>query len=210
MVRGNSDLEPESGISTDAGIRWAARQKGETRAPWGSLGAFTRWSNALVSYIRSSQGYVEPRNVSSARIAGLELQAGTGFLRWFAAEVSATLLDPRDTTARRLTVNDVLPFQSRLVVAPRVSAEIRRPLVAIGRARAELRWSYMSSRYGDTAGLAVIPEQSTIDAELLATTSDEVWTLRARAVDLLDARRFDVVGFPLPGRSIFLSLEAQW
>jgi iron complex outermembrane receptor protein len=160
--------------------------------------------------VRSTQGYVQPLNVNSARIAGLEAQAGAGFLRWLAADVSATLLDPRDTTSGRLTVNDMLPFQSRLVVAPRVWAETRRPLRPIGRARAEVRWIYQSSRYGDAAGLAVIPEQSSLDVELLATTSDEVWTLRARAADLLDARRFDVVGFPLPGRSIFLSLEAQW
>jgi iron complex outermembrane receptor protein len=210
VVRGNPGLEPESGISTDAGIRFAARQKGKTRAPWGSLGAFTRWTTALVSYVRSSQGYVEPRNVNSARLAGLEMQAGMGFLRWFGADMSATLLDPRDTTTGRLTVNDVLPFQSRLVVAPRLWAEIRRPFRSIGRARAELRWIYQSSRYGDAAGLAVIPEQSSFDAELLATTADEILTLRVRAADLLDARRFDVVGFPLPGRSIFFSLEAQW
>jgi iron complex outermembrane receptor protein len=149
--------------------------------------------------------------VASARVAGIEGQAGVGFLPWLSIDVSGTLLDPRDTTAGRLVVNDILPFQSRLVLVPRLSAESRRiGLYPIGRVRAEVRWVYQASRYADTAGLAVIPSQSSLDAELLAQTSNEVWTARFRASDLIDQPLFDVVGFPLPGRSLFLSLEAQW
>jgi iron complex outermembrane receptor protein len=76
--------------------------------------------------------------------------------------------------------------------------------------RAELRWVYQSSRYADNAGLAVIPEQSSLDAELLAQTADGRFTARLRATDVLDTPRFDVVGFPLPGRSAFASLEETW
>jgi len=211
VVRGYPALRPESGISADIGARWAARALGETRAPWAAVGAFARWTTDLISFVHSPQGYVAPRNAASARVAGIEAQAGMGFVRWFAVDVSGTLLDPRDTTAGRLPVNDVLPFQSRLVVVPRLSAESRRVGVyPIGRVRAEVRWVYQSSRYADTAGLAVIPGQSSLDAELLAETSNEVWTARFRASDLFDSPQFDIVGFPLPGRSLFLSLEAQW
>jgi iron complex outermembrane receptor protein len=211
LVRGNPSLAQESGVSADVGLRWAAREDGKTRAPWGYVGGFARWTNDLVSFVRSSQGYVEPINVGSARVVGLEAQAGVGFLRWFAADVTATLLDPRDTTPGRLLVNDILPFQSRLVFVPRLSAESRRVGVRpVGRVRAELRWVYQSSRYADNAGLAVIPEQSSLDAELLAQTADDRFTVRVRATDLLDTQRFDVVGFPLPGRSAFASLEETW
>jgi iron complex outermembrane receptor protein len=211
VVRGYPALRPESGISADIGARWAARTLGETRAPWAALGAFARWTSDLISFVHSPQGYATPRNVASARVAGIEGQAGMGFLRWFSIDVSGTLLDPRDTTAGRLAVNDILPFQSRLVLVPRLSAESRRiGLYPIGRVRVEIRWVYQASRYADTAGLAVIPSQSSLDAELLAQTSNEVWTARFRASDLFDQPLFDVVGFPLPGRSLFLSLEAQW
>jgi iron complex outermembrane receptor protein len=211
VVRGNATLRPESGLSADAGARWTAGSGRETRPAWVALGAFVRWTSDLVSFVRSSQGYVQPLNVASARFAGLEAQAGAGFLRWFAADVTATVLDPRNTTAGRLTVNDVLPFQSRLVVVPRVSAEVRRLGVGpLDRARAEVRLVHQSSRYADQAGLAVIPEQTSLDAELLAQSSGGVFTARLRASDLTDAARFDIVGFPLPGRSLFLSLEATW
>jgi iron complex outermembrane receptor protein len=79
----------------------------------------------------------------------------------------------------------------------------------LGLLRAEILWTHQSSRFADAAGLAVIPEQNSLDAELLARTDDQTWALRVRAVDVLDETRFDVVGFPLPGRSFFLSLEAK-
>jgi iron complex outermembrane receptor protein len=211
IVHGNPVLAPESGVSLDVGARWTGRAGGEARPAWASLTPFVRWATALVSYVRSPQGYVEPFNVASARFTGVEAQVGTGFLRWFAADLSGTLQDPRDTTAGRLIVNDVLPFQSRLVVVPRLSAESQRvALGPVGRLRAELRWVYQASRYADAAGLGVIPAQSSLDAELLAETRGHAWAARLRASDLLDSPRFDVVGFPLPGRSLFLSLEAKW
>jgi iron complex outermembrane receptor protein len=211
LVRGNPALVQETGITTDAGLRFALERHGETRPLWGFVGGFARWTSELVSYVRSAQGFVVPENIGSARFAGAEAQVGTGFLRWFAADLSATVLDPRDTTAGRLVVNDVLPFQSMLVLVPRLSAEVRDlGLGPIGRVRAEVRWVYQSSRYADAAGLEVIPEQSSLDAELLARSRDEHFTARLRATDLLDTPHFDVVGFPLPGRSLFASLEESW
>ena len=180
------------------------------RPPWAALIGFARWSSDLIAFVRSTQGFTVPVNIDQARVSGVEAQVGSGFLRWFAADANVTLLDPRNTTPGRLVVNDILPFQSRLVFAPRVSAETRTGLWWVGRLRAEARWVYQSSRYADSAGLAVMPSQSSLDAELMAQTHDGAWTLRFRATDLLDTQRFDIVGFPLPGRSFFLSLEAKW
>ncbi len=212
LVRGNPALTRETGLSADAGVRFAAVQRSNAaRAPWGFVGAFARWTDDLVSFVRSAQGYVEPINVGSARTEGLEAQVGAGFLRWFAADVSATALDPRDTTAGRLVTNDVLPFQSRFVFVPRLSAEtLDLGVRPVGRVRVAVSWVYQSSRYADTAGLAVIPEQSSLDAEVLAQSQDRHFTVRLRATDLLDTPRYDVVGFPLPGRSAFASLEEAW
>ena len=33
---------------------------------------------------------------------------------------------------------------------------------------------------------------------------------RLRHIDVLDARRFDFIGYPLPGRSVHLALEARY
>jgi iron complex outermembrane receptor protein len=71
------------------------------------------------------------------------------------------------------------------------------------------RHVYQSSRYADLAGLAVIPEQHTFDVDGSVATLGGALVLRARVVNVFDAARFDVVGFPLPGRSLFVSLEAR-
>ena len=69
---------------------------------------------------------------------------------------------------------------------------------------------YQSNRYGDFAGAGVIPEQASLDADAgLLLLERRLW-LKARVVDLLDAKRWDVVGFPLPRRSVFVSLEARF
>jgi iron complex outermembrane receptor protein len=210
VVRGNPMLFPESGVTCDAGLRWKARGAGEDRAPWASVAGFVRWADDLVGYELSPQGYAEPLNVGRARFTGAEAQAGAPFLRWFAFDLNVTFLDPRNTTPGRITVNDVLPLLSRLVVVPRVWGEWHTGLGWADRIRAEMRFIHESSRYADAAGLAVIPEQSSLDAELLVQTRDGAWTVRLRVADLLDAQRFDVVGFPLPRRSAFAAMEAKW
>jgi iron complex outermembrane receptor protein len=210
VVQGNPMLFPESGVTCDAGLRWNARAAGAAPNPWASVAGFARWADDLVGYELSPQGYAKPLNVGRARVTGAEAQAGARFLRWFAFDLSATLLDPRNTTPGRTTVNDVLPLLSRLVLVPRVSGEWHTGLSWADRIRAEMRWIYESSRYADAAGLAVIPAQSSLDAEVLAQTRDGAWTVRLRVADLLDGQRFDVVGFPLPRRSVFAAMEAKW
>jgi iron complex outermembrane receptor protein len=62
----------------------------------------------------------------------------------------------------------------------------------------------------DPAGLGVVDEQGSLDLTAEATWLDDALTTRARVSDVLDARRTDVIGFPLPGRSVYVSAEVTW
>jgi hypothetical protein len=107
-------------------------------------------------------------------------------------------------------VNDLLPYHSRLIVAPGLRG--RTPTLlpfALTRATLGARLVYQSSRYGDPAGQAVIPEQASLDVDAALEGLGGAAILRGRVSDLLDASRFDVVGFPLPRRSLFVSLELR-
>ncbi len=73
-----------------------------------------------------------------------------------------------------------------------------------------MRALYQSSRYVDPAGLGVIGDQTTVDVEADATWFDGLLTLRARVADVFDAKRTDIIGYPLPGRSVYFGLEASW
>lgn len=208
LVRGNSGLRPELGVAADAGAR-VERRWGEVRLH-ATGGAFVRWAEQLVAYVRTAQGYVVPLNVDAARIMGLELSAGGQVFEHLRFACAATLLEPRDTTEGRRLNNDVLPFSSRLVVAPRLeltTGELSgKPL---RRANLGVDLTYLSNRFADAAGLIVIPEQTTLGVVAAASWFGDVFVTRARLANVLDTERFDVVGYPLPGRSLYVSAEVH-
>ena len=62
----------------------------------------------------------------------------------------------------------------------------------------------------DPAGLGVIAQQATVDLEGDVAFFNGLLTARLRVADLLDAMRTDIIGYPLPGRSIYAGVEASW
>jgi iron complex outermembrane receptor protein len=208
-VRGNGDLRPESSVNVDVGVRAATRGRGPLSA-WIDAAGFARFASDLVAYARAGQGYVVPYNVGAARVVGAEAAAGVLVLRALRADLTISLLDPRDTSAERRTVSDVLPFRSMVVVSPRLRAE-GRPGAApwLGPLGAEARLVFQSARYADPAGLVVVPEQAWLDLEADAALFREKWRFRARLSNATDARRTDVIGYPLPGRAFFVSVETS-
>jgi iron complex outermembrane receptor protein len=149
-------------------------------------------------------------NVGAARVSGLEVEAGVGFLGHFSFDAALTGLDARDRTADRQRKNDVLPFRSRLVAASTLRATTGPTgLVWAEALTLAARHLYQSSRYADLAGLRVIPEQQSLDLEASITALHGSALLSARLVNVFDAARYDVVGFPLPGRSFFVAFEGR-
>jgi iron complex outermembrane receptor protein len=210
VVRGEPRLESETGATLDAGVRFTRGLDGEVAPLVAAASAYVRRSNDLIAFKRTAQGYVVPENVGEARVMGLELEAGLGFLRHFSLDTALTAVDPRDRTPDRPYHNDVLPFQSKLVVASGLFATSGPTGLVWAEVLAlRIRHLYQSSRYSDHAGLRVIPEQHSLDLDGSIAALDGGLVLRARVANLFDTARYDVVGFPLPGRSFFMSLEAR-
>jgi vitamin B12 transporter len=208
LVRGNSALLPELGLSLDAGARGRFRRGPVTLRAEAS--GFVRSASQLVTYARAAQGYVVPINVGRARVSGLELGAGASWLEHVDVSCNATLLDPRDTSPGRRLQNDFLPFMSRLVLAPRLvlsSGELERP--TLKRVDLELEAVYLSNRFADAAGLVVVPEQATVNVALMGSWLSGALLTRLRMTNATNAARFDIVGYPLPGRGVFGSLEVR-
>ncbi|HMJ15152.1 MAG TPA: TonB-dependent receptor, partial [Polyangiaceae bacterium] len=208
LVRGNDDLEPESGWTVDGGARFTSDASGPVRG-YADLSGYLRSASNLVSFVRTAQGYLFPENRQSARVLGAELAAGASYEKLVDTELAVTLLDPRDTSPGRMLANDVLPFQSRLVASQALRFWIP-TLYPVERPWIEVRYLYQSARYADPAGLARIPEQGSLDLELGAMALEEQLVARFRVRNLLATERFDVVGFPLPERTFYVSMEAKW
>jgi iron complex outermembrane receptor protein len=207
VVRGNPDLDVEQGLTADIGARLS------TENLYLDVFGFSRLASNLIAFQRSSFGAARPFNVGSARLLGLEVAAGASALRTVRAELALSVLDPRNTTPRNTTKergpgNDILPFQSRLVVAPLLEIYregLRR--VAIDRISLSARFLYRSSRVADPAGLIVLPEQRSLDLELGVLFWQKRIAGRFRVANALDMTNLDAVGLPLQGRSFHGSME---
>jgi iron complex outermembrane receptor protein len=210
-VHGNPQLVPEAGYSADLGIRAKTRRGPVFYGAYIDVFLFAHWADDLIAYERTSQGYATPYNVGRARVLGAELLGGVALTKLVRAELALTALDPRDASSNRTTVNDVLPFRSRLIAAPRLRAEWktqnRRGPSGFG---GEVQALYQSSRYVDPAGLGVIGQQTTVDIEVDVAWFNRLLVARGRVADIFDTARTDVIGYALPGRSAYFGLEASW
>jgi iron complex outermembrane receptor protein len=207
VAEGNPELVPEDGWLVDVGV--AASAEHPVVSYYAQLFGFARFADELIAYRRSSFATVRPYNLARARVLGAELAAGLSLWHVHAGG-ALTLLDPRDQSDDRPTENDLVPFLSRLVT----SSELELwsppwPLLAIDRAAVGAEVLYRSARVADPAGLLVLASDVQLDFEASLAFVRHL-TLRARLANVLDARAFDFVGYPLPGRSGHMRLEAAW
>jgi iron complex outermembrane receptor protein len=209
VVRGSSALQPEQGLAWDWGARWEA----PLGPVWTYLDVFgfARHVSELIAYRRSSIGAVQPYNVGSARVLGGELEAGAQWADHARSALSVTVLDPRDTTPGRNLSNDLIPYQSRLLGSWFAEGFVDPGIRPLRRAGVDARLSYRGSRLADPAGLEVLPSSSELDlgASLLFGRQGEV-SVRGALDDVFDARHFDFIGYPVPGRRLHLAVEAWW
>jgi iron complex outermembrane receptor protein len=209
-VRGNASLAPEHGLSADLGVRASAPSSWKIPELAIDAFGFARYATDLIAYERASAGFVEPFNVGAARVLGAEVAATVTPVRGLRVDVALTFLDPRDVSSGRTTVNDILPYQARLVLTPRVEGKIPVPARALRSVKLAASYFYEVSRYADPAGLVVVPAQGSLDLEAELALLDDHLLVRGRMADVLDQTRVDFVGYPLPGRSGYASMEARW
>jgi iron complex outermembrane receptor protein len=205
LVRGNDELAPEQGVGADLGARIATRG-GVVKEAWLDGFVFARRAADLIAFRRSSFRIVRPFNVGEARILGAELSTGADALRHARLGASLTLLDPRDVTAGG-PANDLLPYMSRLVASEELEL-YDEPDGVIYRSSVLARLSHRSSRATDPAGLIIIAEEHVLDIEAAVSFFDERLAVHFGVENVLGSPRFDVVGLPLPERSVHVAVEA--
>jgi iron complex outermembrane receptor protein len=208
LVRGNPALKPEVGLSPELGARAQFGPSAGAPSAWFDVSAYARYSDQLVTYLRTAQGYLRPVNRDRSRALGTEFSFGAEPLSDLRLEASLSLIDARDVSEQRATENDVLPFISPVLASARAQYTLRfDSLAVIDSLTLGFRLIHQSSRYADPAGLGVIPGQTYGDLELASEFLRGRSKLQARISNLWNEKRFDIVGFPLPPRSFFVGLE---
>ncbi len=213
LTAGNPTLSTETGETVDAGFRFSATGAAGRYAA--DVFGFLREAHDLIRFRQTGLSIVAPYNVGRARILGLEATLAGEWARMVRAELSTTLLDPRDTTDDPVAApqtNDVLPLMSRFVSVARVDVFTTRGLHALRQDRASIGLSYLhrSSRYDDAAGQVVLPPQDSVDIEASSEHLTGALELRLAIRNVFDERQFDLLGLPLPGRSFHTEIVAWW
>jgi vitamin B12 transporter len=187
---GDPDLKPETGRSAEIGL--AGR------------GAFLDWSiNLFENRIKNLIGFdaviFRANNIDTARIRGVELQAGASLAGW-QTHANLTLQDP-ENRSRRANRGKDLPRRSRESLRLDTDREFGR--LGVG---ASLQAA--GKRYDDLANREPMDSFVTMDLRSHYRMTEN-WVIRGKAENLLNQEYETAAHFNQPGRSLFVTLEYQ-
>ncbi len=188
-------LRVESGLSFDAGVI-AQGELGPLNASLEARG-FHRSMNDLIRYRLTSQFTARAENITSATLTGAELgfRGKIGFLE---AQASYTFLYTDAGDGLALHWRPQHQIFSELASAHSIGPVSIRPSAAI---------RMRGATYADPANLVELPRLTWVDLSLDA--SFHAFTARIQLRDVFDRRGQDFVGFPLPGRTLRISIAYQ-
>jgi len=199
-VLGNPQLAPEHGTNVDLGVTQCLRT---SAVEWsGSLTGFGALVDDLIEW-QPTATQTRAQNIARARVWGVESEARLRTRRLTVA-AQATLTDARDESDSLANHGTQLVFHPRYHGYGRV--EWRQPLRFAG---------LVAGVYADvdaTAGnnraprLGAIPSHAFLGAGLVVEQARSGLKLVASAANLADTRTQDFQDYPLPGRSLFVTL----
>jgi len=200
---GNPLLRPEVGWNGDVAAEYHAG--GGRAAITGRTGVYAARVDDLIEWVPVSYSQARVDNIGRARIWGAEQDLDVDLGRRVRVTGQATYLDARDAS-------DVAAHNGKqLPLRPRVHAYLRPQLrrLALGRALvagAYVEGDFQTGAYFDSADIVPIATRLLLGAGVQVASPRTGLLLALSAKNLTDARALDVVQYPLPGRSIFLSL----
>jgi iron complex outermembrane receptor protein len=200
---GNPMLRPEIGWNGDLAAEYHAG--GERASVSGRTGLFAARVDDLIEWVPISYSQSRVDNIGRARIWGAEQELDVDLGRRVRVTGQATYLDARDASDSAAHAGKQLPLR------PRVHAYLRPQLrrVALGRAlcgRAYVEGDLQAGAYRDSADIVPVGTRVLLGAGVEVDALRTGLRLALSAKNLTDVHTFDVVQYPLPGRSIFLSL----
>ncbi|HET7225381.1 MAG TPA: TonB-dependent receptor [Candidatus Eisenbacteria bacterium] len=213
-VSANPRLRPERVRSADAGLAWhGARGAWRASGSWAHFGSRAR---DLVLWWKNSPNTVQALNVLSARITGDELAWAAATPGGFELSASGTWQDARNTAAvPAYAAGKALPLRPRALVSAALAwrhgpLALSADLQHLGAdALDPANRQRVPARTLTGATLAWAWGADAADAPAADAPAARSLTVMFEVRNLGDVRASDLGGFPLPGRSVFVALEAR-
>jgi vitamin B12 transporter len=202
FLQGDTALRPERAETFDLGVVWRGRH--EALMGQAELRGFVTLASDLIRYRRTGQLTALPENVASATLFGAELGASVQWTRHLRLVGALTLLDTRTS---------YLGQERRLPLRPWLTAYLRPEVTAfaLGPLDRLMVWAdvtHVSDSHLNPANEpgGLLPARARIGLGVSATVWEDRLRLDLALRDVLDQRGTDLLGFPLPGRSLFVAL----
>jgi iron complex outermembrane receptor protein len=203
-ILGNPDLVPEKGTNADVGAHWA--HPGERVRVSLDAALFAVWARDLIVF-RQSGGFYRPANLGRARVLGGEASAALEWARHLRLFGQVTLTDARNQEDVSGSKDHQIPHRPRLRAYARPEA-MNLPIWGRWRWGLYADVDVTGGNYQDSANQVRTPARTLFGAG--GHLEAPHWGLRllASAYNLSNSQIVDLVGYPLPGRSVFFTL--QW
>ena len=194
----NAELRPERALVGDVGAAWK-HELGRVSAT-----GFLSLYEDLISYEYYPPNLARPYNFQAARVAGLELEATVTPWRWLEAAASYTFLDTQNQKDDPRYYLKALPFRPAHRLHARVSGG---PDWLKGRAEVLFQTAQFTNR---TETLS-LPARAFVNVGLTARPwKAPMVTVSVELKNLLDVQTQDLDGYPLPPRSLFVTVGIAW
>ncbi|MDX2090284.1 MAG: TonB-dependent receptor [Kofleriaceae bacterium] len=223
-IVGSPELRPERGPSGDLGMVWApARARGAVDRILVQTDVFAARARDTIALITTAGFVARAVNIGNTQSYGAELMASARFARTLTATASYTRL-----VTEQMTIDTTLDGK-RIPRKPPHALYGRLDAVCTFAGRTAAVWvdgAWQAESYLDAANLARVPARlllgSGVRAEIgagfalsasVANLTDERISLRtldpppSPTLTQTPTPLTDVAGFPLPGRSFYLSLD---
>jgi outer membrane cobalamin receptor len=201
VIRGNVQLRPEAALGLDAAVQ-AEADRGE----WGaaaSVGAFASAVNDLIQLQVLGPHQAAYQNVDHATLRGGEAVVRLRAPHGLKLTTQHTTIATENGSITPAYHGKPLPLRPRTRWGVR-GAWTRQVGAVQGSLWSGLQWQ--AGHFADAAGLVVVPSRTTLAGGIRVDLPRHGFFLDVRADNALDSAHFDLLGYPLPGRTFFVSL----
>ena len=199
-VTGAGNLEPEKGLNRDIGTVFSREKLWFLKQIYLETLYFDNEITNLILFFPNSQRTVKPTNIGSSRIRGCEFSLALDLTSFVSFSGNYTYIDGKDTSP--------IPYYNgnELASTPTHEASLA---INLSRRRWDLGWKlhYIGSNFLDRANMEEVPGREIHSMSLETKPFGDRFSITLEGRNLTNNQIRDVSGFPLPGRSFYLTME---
>jgi outer membrane cobalamin receptor len=199
VIVANARLASERAVSAEAGGNWTLSE-GSTTAMV-DVRVHQTWAEDLIQLVGLGARQAVYQNIAAATLAGAEATLTLQHGGW-SAHLQHGSLWTRDTSGRAIYDGKVLPMRPRTRWTGRVESPAWQLHTLTVTPWITALWQ--SGSFVDTANLIALPARVGASAGLRVEVPGSGAFAEVRVDNVTDAPWFDLVGYPLPGRAVWL------